>query len=146
VGTYPVEIVENQFTKMAQLWKTGLESFRAALPLVTEHKRKTAQNDLGIAETCYLHFQSVANQIHFYRLRNEWTRATSEGQSRIAARMINIAEQEIELAKRQYVIARHDSTIAYEASNHYYYRPLDLMEKVLNCREVIDRLRSVARS
>jgi hypothetical protein len=61
-------------------------------------------------------------------------------------RMANIAEVEIELAKRQYAIARHDSTIAYEASNHYYYRPLDLMEKVLNCREVIDRLRSVARS
>jgi hypothetical protein len=108
---------------------------------VAEHKRKIAQNDLGIAETCYLHFQSVANQILFYRLRDEWTRAASEAQSRIAARMANIAEAEIELAKRQYVIARHDSTIAYEASNHYYYRPLDLLEKMLNCRDVIDGLR-----
>ena len=55
--------------------------------------------------------------------------------------MADIAEAEIELAQRQYMIARHDSTIGYEASNHYYYRPLDLLEKVLNCREVIDRLR-----
>ena len=141
VGTYPVEIVQKQFTQMAQLWKIGLENFREALPLVAEHKRKIAQNDLGIAETCYLHFQSVANQIHFYRLRDEWTRANPDGQTRIAARMADIAEAEIELAKRQYVIARHDSTIAYEASNHYYYRPLDLLEKVLNCRDVIDGLR-----
>jgi hypothetical protein len=146
VGTYPVEIVEEQFRRMAQIWEVGLNTFREAMPFVAQHKRKMAQNDLGIAETCYLHFQSVANQIQFYRLREEWTQATSEVRSRIADRMANIAEVEIELAKRQYAIARHDSTIAYEASNHYYYRPLDLMEKVLNCREVIDRLRSVARS
>jgi hypothetical protein len=141
VGTYPVEIVQKQFAHMAQLWKSGLESFQEALPLVAGHKRKVAQIDLGIAETCYLHFQSVANQILFYRLRDEWTQAASETQSRVAACMADIAEAEIALAKRQYVIARHDSTIAYEASNHYYYRPLDLLEKVLNCRDVIAGLR-----
>jgi len=32
------------------------------------------------------------------------------------------------------------SVIAYEASNHYYYTPLDLVEKVLNCRHVIRNL------
>ena len=45
------------------------------------------------------------------------------------------------MAKRQYAIARRDSTIAYEASNHYYYRPLDLVEKVLNCRQVMEGLK-----
>jgi hypothetical protein len=140
VGTYPVKIVEKQFTQMAKVWKIGLKTFRDALPFVAEHKRKVAQNDLGIAETWYLHFQSVANQIQFYRLRNEWTRERSEANSKTAARMANIAEEEIKLAKRQYVIARQDSTIGYEASNHYYYRPLDLVEKVLNCREVISEL------
>jgi hypothetical protein len=73
VGTYPVEIVEEQFRRMAQIWEVGLNTFREAMPFVAQHKRKMAQNDLGIAETCYLHFQSVANQIQFYRLREEWT-------------------------------------------------------------------------
>jgi hypothetical protein len=46
----------------------------------------------------------------------------------------------MELAKRQYAIAKHDSTIAYEASNHYYYRPLSLVEKILNCQYLVDQL------
>jgi len=57
--------------------------------------------------------------------------------------MIRIAEEEIQLAKRQYAVARRDSAIAYEASNQYYYRPLDLVEKVLNCRQVIEELNEV---
>ena len=47
--------------------------------------------------------------------------------------MKRFARSEMELARRLYTIARQDSTIGYEASNHYYYRPLDLAEKVLNC-------------
>ena len=57
--------------------------------------------------------------------------------------MIEIAADEIRLARRQYAISRQDSTIAYEASNQYYYRPLDLVEKVLNCRQVMEELRTV---
>jgi hypothetical protein len=32
------------------------------------------------------------------------------------------------------------SNCAYEASNHYYYTPLDLVEKTLNCRYVMREL------
>jgi hypothetical protein len=45
----------------------------------------------------------------------------------------------MELARRLYPCARRHSVIAYEASNHYYYRPTDLIEKILNCRFVLDR-------
>jgi hypothetical protein len=50
-----------------------------------------------------------------------------------------IAKHEIELAKDQFRVARRHSMIAYEASNHYYYTPLDLVEKILNCRQIIDQ-------
>ena len=60
----------------------------------------------------------------------------------IRARMEQIARAEIELAKRLYAISRQDSTIGYEATNHYYYRPLDLAEKVLNCDQVIRNLKA----
>jgi hypothetical protein len=40
-------------------------------------------------------------------------------------------------------ISRKDSAIGYEASNQYYYRPLDLVEKVINCQQVIEDLRTV---
>jgi hypothetical protein len=73
----------------------------------------------------------VANQVQFYMLR---------GRGGAENRMREIAQAELELARAQYRWARRNSTIAYEASNHYYYRPLDLVEKVLNCRWVLGEL------
>jgi len=142
VGGYPVEIVEKQFEKMATMWEVGLNNFRKAMARVQPHRESAARKDLGIAEACYLHFRSVANQIQFYRLRQEMESVKPQARAAIGAHLSKIAESEIELATRQYTIAKRDSRIAYEASNHYYYRPLDLIEKVLNCRNVIDRLRA----
>jgi hypothetical protein len=140
VGSYPVEVFEKQFEQMAALWEPGIEQFRRALERVPAAKKRAARKDLGIAETCYLHFKSVANQIEFYRLRASYQEAPPAARADIATRMVKIAREEIELARRQFAIARADSTIAFEASNHYYYRPLDLVEKILNCRQVIDAL------
>jgi hypothetical protein len=133
-GDHPPEKVQKQFAKLAALWNEGLATFNRALPLVPPHKRSFAALDLAIAETCYHHFQSTANQLEFYMLREK------TGDKASLARMRAIAEQEIELARRQFPIARDHSVIAYEASNHYYYTPLDLVEKVLNCRHVIREL------
>jgi hypothetical protein len=140
-GPYPLEIVEKQFGKMAMMWELGLESFRAALLRVPDCKRAAARKDLGIAETCHLHFRSVANQIRFYTLRTQWESASSPERDRVAELMIEIAEDEIRLARRQYAISRQDSAIGFEASNQYYYRPLDLVEKVINCNKVIEDIR-----
>jgi hypothetical protein len=140
VKPYPHEIVQSQFQKMASLWKPGLAELEKALPVMPEHLRQSAQVDLGIAEACYLHFQSVANQLRFYALRKEMK--ASAAKKTQANEMIQLAEQEIELAKRLYTIARRDSTIGYEATNHYYYRPLDLAEKVLNCRQIVRELKA----
>ena len=86
-----------------------------------------AMEDLAIAETCQIHFQSTANQIEFYILRDGPPAAESQ------ARMRELARQEIELAVRLYPLAKLHSVIGYEASNHYYYRPADLLEKIINC-------------
>ena len=56
--------------------------------------------------------------------------------------MIEIAERERELARQQFDVAKNESLIGYEASNHYYYTPIDLLEKMLNCDQVIAELRS----
>ena len=140
VGSYPVEAFQKQFERMAALWEPGIEQFRRALVRVPTAKQPAARKDLGIAETCYLHFKSVANQIEFYRLRAACQAASPPERAALSARLAAVAGEEIELAKRQYAIARADSTIAFEASNHYYYRPLDLVEKIVNCRQVMDEL------
>ena len=119
-GKYPPEVVVAQLTKVAAGWKRGLDLFERVAPHATP--------DLDIARTCYHHFASVANQVAFYANRDH------------PARLRELAAAEILLARQQYDVARRTSTIGYEATNHYYYRPLDLVEKVLSCRHLLDRL------
>jgi hypothetical protein len=47
-------------------------------------------------------------------------------------------QDEIQTASRLFTLTLQDSRIGYEASNHYYYLPLDLVEKVINCRHILD--------
>lgn len=135
-GKYPPEVIEKQFAKMAALWSAGLAVMERSLAHVPPHKKAAADMDLAIARTCHHHFQSTANQVEFYLLRDG--AQTPEA----AARMRALAEEEINLARRQFEVARQHSVIGYEASNHYYYTPLDLVEKALNCRYVMRQLDS----
>ena len=140
LGPYSADLARQQFEKLTQLWQGGLEQFRQALPLVPKERAGAARKDLGIAETCWLHFRSTANQIRFYQLREQLSEAAPAARATLKAEMKQLARNEMELARRHYTIARQDSTIGYEASNHYYYRPLDLAEKVLNCEYLIRSL------
>jgi hypothetical protein len=119
-GAYPPAAVVAQFRKLSEKWNEGLAVLRGA----------AARPELAVAETCYHHFRSTANQMEFYMAREKGDRA----------KMRALAQDELNLAKAQYRVARSDSTIAYEASNHYYYRPLDLVEKILNCRQILEEL------
>jgi hypothetical protein len=127
-GQYPPEVARRQFARMAQRWEAALNDFRKAMKIAG------AAEDLAIAETCGLHFRSTANQIEFYLLRD------SAPSPQAKARMRDLAREEMELARRLYPLARRHSVLAYEASNHYYYRPADLLEKIVNCQYVLDRL------
>jgi hypothetical protein len=131
---YPPEVVADQFTKMAKLWRVGLAEFERALEEVPASRRAAAEEDLAIAETCHIHFRSVANQIRFYVWRD---RAPSNGQREA---LHGILRDEIGLARRLYAVARRHSVIAYEATNHYYYRPLDLLEKIVQCEHLLGKV------
>ena len=122
--------------KLATGWSEGVKL------LETIHaKGREAQLELAIARTCHTHFESTANQIDFCLLRDEAPTATPARAKAIREQMLTLAARERELAIQQYVTTRDESLIGYEASNHYYYTPADLLEKVLNCEQVIAELR-----
>ena len=50
------------------------------------------------------------------------------------------SKSEARAAGELFRLAREDSCLGYEAANQYFYLPIDLMEKVVNCRWVADRL------
>ncbi len=143
-GPYPPEKLAEQFDKIVAGWERGLEHLRKAMASAEPRQREMLAEDLRIAEAAQLHFRSVVNQTRFLIARNRLLAAgTSPSDTTMSiADMRARAEDEIRLARRLFDLTRQDSRIGFEASNHYYYVPLDLVEKVVNCRDVIDRLES----
>ena len=83
-----------------------------------------AARELGTYRAARLHFRSVADQARFVLARDRGD----------TAEMKRIAAREAETAKALLPLVRRDSRIGYECSNHYFYVPRDLIEKVLSCR------------
>jgi hypothetical protein len=54
--------------------------------------------------------------------------------------MARLLDADSHAAAELYPLARQDSRLGFEASNHYFYRPLDLVEKVIACEDVKARL------
>lgn len=139
-GSYPPATVQSLMAKLAARWADGV----GILERIDARSRREAALELAVARTCHSHFESTANQVEFYLLRDEALGAGLEQAKAIRTRMIEIARRERELARLQFEVARRESLIGYEASNHYYYTPADLLEKIINCDQVIAELESGA--
>lgn len=138
---YPAEVLRTQFEKIAAGWQEGLAILDHAQNKATAAvQRANLQIDHTLAEAAGLHFRSVANQIRFIMSRDALLSGSLQQSQRKAyietAR--NTLRDEIRTASRLFTLTLRDSRIGYEASNHYYYLPLDLVEKVINCRHILD--------
>lgn len=140
---YPPATFAAQFEKMAVGFRKALEDLRAAADAaegVAEEHRTALDRECGVAEAAGIHFQSTANQARFVAARDAARAAGDDvwtGESGWEAR--RLLEAEIVLAKRLFTLQRADSRIGFEAQNQYFYVPLDLVEKVVACRYVLDQ-------
>jgi hypothetical protein len=107
-------------------------------------RRDEAQTDLRFARAAGIHFQSVANQARFVLARDALAKPSGtlsrEERHRLRVEIQRRLESEIVLARRLFTLVREDSRIGFEPSCQYFYLPLDLVEKVVNCRWVLGHL------
>jgi hypothetical protein len=139
---YPPGVYAGQFRKMAD----GFEQTIAALEEATgdfeatDEQRAAVREEATIAEACALHFRSVANQARFVTVRNA---LLGDQPPANAVELLDEAEamlkDEVELARRLWAIQHEDSRIGFEAACQYFYVGVDLAEKVVNCRDLLDR-------
>jgi hypothetical protein len=137
-GPYPPDVFAAQFEKIAAGWQDGLAQMeRAREQIDNATHRSHLEEDLGLARAAHCHFQSVANQTRFVMARNALASAADPAErKRLLKQMIALCNDEQELALELFGLALADSRIGYEASNHYFYYPLDLIEKAINCEHV----------
>ncbi|HOQ86987.1 MAG TPA: hypothetical protein PLQ89_14840 [Phycisphaerae bacterium] len=141
-AVYPAAVYVGQFRKIADGWKEGLAAFKQVCESAQgDLELQNASQDWVLARAAWCHFASTANQADFIMARNALTEATPAAESQaLRARMRELARKEMAIAREMFTLTRMDSRIGYEASNHYYYMPLDMVEKVINCDYVLKQL------
>ncbi|MBN1292587.1 MAG: hypothetical protein JXB48_12175 [Candidatus Latescibacteria bacterium] len=138
---YPADVLASQFEKLSSEWDKGLDSMRQAEKKdLNQKESKNLREDLIIAEAAYLHFKSSANLIRFITARNTLLSNTVKRDERtaLASEIQALVSDEIRNAQSLYNLTCTDSRIGFEASNQYYYLPLDLVEKVINCDYILN--------
>lgn len=140
-GEYPDEIFIGQLEKVASGFEAALVHLQDSIKAISNSEpahRLSLKQELSVAETAAIHFRSATNQARFVQARNILTAVTNRED---AIRQIDLLERllkdELQLARRLHSLQSCDSRIGFEASNHYYYVPIDLAEKVINCRHLL---------
>ncbi|MBX3242052.1 MAG: hypothetical protein KIT80_13775 [Chitinophagaceae bacterium] len=143
---YPADVYIAQMKKVADGWKEGLESLKmASVPLLAFRDQEVLEvlmEEFYIAKAAWLHFASVANQASFVQLRDSLlSNPSGVAASKIKERLKELLEDEMSMAADLFEIVGKDSRIGFEASNQYYYVRQDLVEKILNCRQLMELFR-----
>ncbi|MBN2309958.1 MAG: hypothetical protein JXR94_13370 [Candidatus Hydrogenedentes bacterium] len=143
-GPYPPDVFASQFQKVADGWRRGIAELQAAVDAAPAERRADAEADLRLARAAAIHFQSVANQARFVSARDALstpsTTVPPEQRASLRAELERCLESEIALARELFALVQEDSRIGFEPSCQYFYLPLDLVEKVINCRWLLEHL------
>lgn len=127
---YPVETFAAQLEKVADGFDRAAETLADA----------ALSEERALGQACAIHFRSVANQARFVSARRALAPGRSPDEAKAAVLVLErTLKEELVLARRLAALQSADSRIGFEASNQYYYRPIDLAEKILNCRDLLDR-------
>ena len=159
---FPRDLFYRQWDKLSSGWAEGLALLREAFANTPDSRVK--QVLLDSAEACYLHFRSSRNHVAYVMRRDAEADTAPEaekstpvvnpaGYDAMVAEVPDteadlstlptveeiLAEEEA-LALAEARLMGHDPAIGYESSNHYFFTRSDLLEKVLNCRYLAEKL------
>jgi hypothetical protein len=141
-AVYPPEVFVRQFELVAAGFAAGAErlSVLAYRAEATAAQCLALRREADVAAAVAISYQSTANQAGFVLARNGLASTASPHEALTAIELLETTlRNEIALAQRLYEIQARDSRIGFEATNQYYYVPSDLAEKILNCRDLLDR-------
>ncbi len=138
-GPYGPEIAATLFEEVAFGWNEGVRRWELALKLVPPDKLAEAKRDLGVTRALGLYFGSIAGQIRFVLCRRELGEAKTPSETHVVLQKLKtIVTEEMRRAREMYQIVQADSRIGYDPHLQYFYRPHDLLEKVVCCQDILD--------
>jgi hypothetical protein len=117
---YPNDVFIAQLAKTADGFFSAVGRLRSAVAKPGE----ALAEQIRYAEVAALHWKSVSLQARYVVARDDDAKK---------AELTVLLREETAVAKRLHELQSADAMIGFEASNQYYYVPLDLVEKVIRC-------------
>jgi len=142
-ATYPFgpEICVKSFRYTAKYWQQGIAYLRKAVELSPEKYKRENQRDLGVSIGCGVHFRSAANHIEFLHL-NDLINRKKKKLDKPGKRLLEIIDDETETVRALLAVAEIDSRIGFEGSAGYFYRPTELIEKLVGLQKLRRKIAS----
>lgn len=143
-AVYPPEVFTQQLNRVADGFDEALQELRTSTADTRRHtsteQRQALEAEVRVAEAAMIHFRSAANQARFVMARGAVLAGmTPEEKKPHLGELERVLKDEIALARRLFQLQSRDSRLGFEASNHYFYVPHDLLEKILNCHDLLKR-------
>ena len=130
IDKYPYDVFVAQTGKMLNGWKMGIDILKQVAG-----KNKEVDDLIRYAEVAYIHLRADLIHTKYAYMKRDIRKYKNE--------LIALARESAEDAKELSLLAKYDATIGYEASNHYFYTPHLLREKLLNTEKFINDLNSL---
>ncbi len=124
---YTRELYGRQLGLLSAKWKKGLPILERAFE--GKELSPAARLLLDCAEVTYLHFASSYNHVLHVEGRDS---------GKTSAEMAALIKEDEAFALREAALMQRNPTIGYESSNHYLYTVTDMVEKILNCRYLLE--------
>ena len=145
LGPYPADTFVALMEQTAEGFERGaglMEQARSQVGTGPESAghRRALEAEIRIIQACGLHFRSAARQVRFYRARDRLRRVRRpEDLAGLVRELRDLAAAEGTCARELYAIQRQDSRIGYEATNHYFYVPADLVARAVHAARMAER-------
>lgn len=142
-GIYPPEVFIQQLAKVARGFEQAVTHLEETLQM-----RRGSMDAASVARVkelilvgrvCAIQMASVARQSRFIILRDQMLSTSAGNKGELLAELQTILQEEIRAAIQLYHAQIQDTRIGFEATNHYFFVPVDLVEKVLCCADLLNR-------
>ncbi|MDB6028640.1 MAG: hypothetical protein JWM68_4863 [Verrucomicrobiales bacterium] len=124
---YPQDVMMKLLRHLCVRWDEGLEDLRKAAAKAPPERRPLAERDLGVAWMVGYYYRTYANALEFYGARDGGD----------IPKMKEHAAADLKETTEAFRLVRADSRLGWEAELQYFYRPQDVLEKLVSQDAII---------
>jgi hypothetical protein len=125
---YSPELMSQLLRHLCERWDDGVHDLEDAMQASSGVRRWTAKRDFGVAWMVGYTYRAYADDLDFYMARDK---GDIQQMKKIAATQIVSTEEALKFV-------RADSRLGWEPELQYFYRPEDVMERLLSLDAVLD--------